>query len=71
MPINWANWMAQVRTPETYAAFEREFARWEALSPQEQAEENKIADAKLEKWRKHKEWLDYCAANGVHPGPVR
>lgn len=71
MPINWANWMAQLRTPEVYAAFEREEARWDALSPEERAEENKIADARREKYRKHMEWLNYCAANGVHPGLVK
>lgn len=71
MPLNYAKWMEMLRTPEAEAAWRQEFDRWEALTPAEQAEENKIANKRMEKIREHIRWLDYCVAAKIDPNLVR
>ena len=70
MPIAWSSKEAKECWDGVREAIRREMDRWDALTPEQKAAEQKLTDARMAKARKHIAFLDYCVANKIDPNLV-
>ena len=71
MPIKLSEMRRFMTGPAASAAWEREWNRWQQMTPAERKREQDRIDARQAEYEKHKKWLDWCVANKVGPNLVK
>ena len=70
MPVAWSSKEAKECWDGVREDIRREMERWEALTPEAKAKEQKRTNAKWAEFHKHKAFLDYCVAKKIDPNLV-